>query len=89
MTNKSVKQLRLQSQKCINLLEQKSKKYGDSWRIAKLSTLIDMVLVKYGRLQKLVENPKENVNKIKSDLQDAANYSFMALQKLEEENNKK
>jgi len=63
----------------------RTKKYGNSWKMARLSSLTDYVLMKYNRMTKLTDDVKTNKEKLRSDLQDALNYSIFALKKLEEE----
>lgn len=69
---------------CKELLLKRNAKYGNSWKGARLSSIIDYVLMKYNRLNKMVDNPKENYEKIKTDLMDALNYAVFGLIMLED-----
>ena len=71
--------------KCLALMRERDKKYGDSWKEARLTSLIDYVMMKFARVTKLSNNPKSNYDKIESDLQDAINYALFSLIKLREE----
>jgi len=72
---------------CKTLMLSRNAKYGNSWKNARLSSLIDYVIMKYSRMNKLVDNVECNKVKIKSDLQDALNYCVFALAKLGGEQN--
>lgn len=81
----TIEKARIEAEKCIELMEARCSKYGESWRGARLSSLIDYSIMKYKRVNKMVEDIENNKEKIKSDLQDMINYALMALIKLEEE----
>lgn len=69
---------------CLDLMEERSVKYGESWKDARLSSIIDYAIMKYNRVNKMSEDIEANKDKIKSDLQDMINYAVFALMKLEE-----
>jgi len=67
---------------CFNLMKARSLKYGDSWKDARLSSLVDYAIMKYKRVSEMVLQPVENRQKIESDLRDMINYAIFALLKL-------
>ena len=75
---------RVEAEKCLKLMEERDAKYGDSWKDARLLSLVDYVLMKYNRMNRLAENPVGNADKLESDLQDCINYAFFCLIKLKE-----
>lgn len=70
---------------CIELMEERQAVYGDSWRGVRISSLLDYVVMKFLRVNKMIDDPIKNKQKIISDLKDAINYATMSIQKLEEE----
>ncbi len=69
-----------------NLLEAKNHDYGEAWRMMRLSSYTDLILVKLLRLKQMEQNEEENIvsEGPKSNYQDILNYSVFALIKLSE-----
>lgn len=69
-----------------NLLEAKNHDYGEAWRMMRISSYTDLILVKLLRLKQMEQNTEEN--KVsegpKSNYQDILNYSVFALIKFSE-----
>lgn len=68
------------------LLEAKNHDYGEAWRMMRISSYTDLILVKLLRLKQMEQNTEEN--KVsegpKSNYQDILNYSVFALIKFSE-----
>lgn len=80
----SVNQIIFESDICLDLFIDRITKYGEAWCDARLSSIVDYVIMKYHRLTNLTNDPIKNIDKIESDLRDAANYALMGLAKIHE-----
>jgi c-di-AMP phosphodiesterase-like protein len=78
----------LETDRCLQLIIERASKYGEAWRDTRISSLTDYVIMKYHRVNKLIDNPIENYSKIESDLQDMINYGLFCLIKLHDEQHK-
>ena len=68
------------------LLEAKNHDYGEAWRMMRISSYTDLILVKLLRLKQMEQNTEENLvsEGPKSNYQDILNYAVFALIKLSE-----
>lgn len=71
-----------------SLMNKKNHDYGEAWRNMYISSYTDLILSKILRMKQILENEgKTSVSEgIDANLYDIMNYSFFALIKLEEEN---
>lgn len=71
-------------EKCRSLYINKLTDYGCAWRILRLPSLTDQILIKAQRIRQLQENPQRKVNEGEvSEFMGIINYSVMALIQLE------
>jgi len=70
---------------CLQLIAKRAVKYGEAWKDTRLTSITDYVTMKYHRLNKMVDNPVQNRDKIESDLRDMINYGLFSLIKLHKE----
>lgn len=80
----TIKRAKEEAKKCIELMEARCSKYGESWKDARLSSLIDYTIMKFCRVNEMVDDVEGNRDKIESDLRDMINYALMSLIRLEE-----
>lgn len=68
------------------LLEAKNHDYGEAWRMMRISSYTDLILVKLLRLKQMEQNNEDNLvsEGPKSNYQDILNYAVFALIKLSE-----
>ena len=68
-------------EECRNIFEKKTRDYGTSWRVMRLSSLTDQIMIKIRRIQILqtVEDGQQVEDSIESDFYGAINYSIIAL----------
>ena len=68
------------------LLEAKNHDYGEAWRMMRISSYTDLILVKLLRLKQMEQNKEENLvsEGPKSNYQDILNYAVFALIKFSE-----
>ncbi|MBC8343510.1 MAG: DUF1599 domain-containing protein [Bacteroidetes bacterium] len=73
-----------------SLMNKKNHDYGEAWRNMYISSYTDLILTKILRIKQIIENEgKTNVSEgIEGNLYDMINYSFFALIKLTEGNEK-
>jgi len=69
------------------LLEAKNHDYGEAWRMMRVSSYTDLILVKLLRIKQMEANEQENLvsEGPKSNFQDIINYAVFALIKFSEE----
>lgn len=69
------------------LLEAKNHDYGEAWRMMRVSSFTDLMLVKLLRIKQMESNEHENLvsEGPKSNFQDIINYAVFALIKFSEE----
>lgn len=69
-----------------NLLEAKNHDYGEAWRMMRISSYTDLILVKLLRLKQMEQNTEENLvsEGPRSNYQDILNYAVFALIKFSE-----
>jgi len=69
-----------------SLLEAKNHDYGEAWRMMRISSYTDLILVKLLRLKQMEQNTEDNLvsEGPKSNYQDILNYSVFALIKFSE-----
>lgn len=71
-------------QTCRDLFQKKMKDYGSAWRILRLPSLTDQILIKAQRIRSLQENEVRKVDEgERSEFIGIINYSVMALIQLE------
>ena len=68
-------------EECRNIFDKKTRDYGTSWRVMRLSSLTDQIMIKIRRIQVLqtVEDGQQVEDSIESDFFGAINYSIIAL----------
>ena len=68
------------------LLEAKNHDYGEAWRMMRISSYTDLILVKLLRLKQMEQNTEDNLvsEGPKSNYQDILNYAVFALIKFSE-----
>jgi hypothetical protein len=73
-------------QKAQDLLKKKNHDYGEIWRMMRLSSIIDIILMKVHRIIRIEQNAGKTLisEGIDANYQDIINYSVFALIKLEE-----
>jgi hypothetical protein len=73
-------------QKAQDLLKKKNHDYGEIWRMMRLSSIIDIILMKVHRIIRIEKNAGKTLisEGIDANYQDIINYSVFALIKLEE-----
>ncbi len=66
---------------CKLIFESKNQDYGTSWRVMRLSSLTDQIMIKIRRVQILqtIEDEQQVADSIESDLFGVINYSIIAL----------
>ena len=66
---------------CRSIFEKKVRDYGTSWRVMRLSSLTDQIMIKIRRIQILqtIEDEQQVEDSIESDFFGAINYSIIAL----------
>lgn len=76
----------LEIQKALNLLRKKNHDYGEIWRMMRLSSIIDIILMKVHRIIRIEQNAGKTLvsEGIDANYLDIINYSVFALIKLEE-----
>ncbi len=69
------------------LLEAKNHDYGEAWRMMRVSSFTDLILVKLLRIKQMEANDQDNLvsEGPKSNFQDIINYAVFALIKFSEE----
>lgn len=70
----------------IDLLNAKNHDYGEAWRVMRISSYTDLILVKLYRIKQIEENNGQTIvsEGISSNYMDILNYSIFGLIKLEE-----
>ena len=68
-------------EECRLIFESKNQDYGTSWRVMRLSSLTDQIMIKIRRVQILqtIEDEQQVADSIESDLFGVINYSIIAL----------
>lgn len=74
---------------CRLIFESKNQDYGTSWRVMRLSSLTDQIMIKIRRVQILqtIEDEQQVADSIESDLFGVINYSIIALIQMRCDNN--
>ena len=74
---------------CKSIFEQKTKDYGTAWRILRLSSLTDQIMIKAQRIRFIQEKNTQRINEgIHTELIGIVNYSIMALMQITLQENK-
>jgi len=70
-----------------NLLSDKNHDYGEAWREMRLSSIIDIILMKLMRVKQIEDNEGKTLvsEGVKANYQDMINYSVFCLIKLSDE----
>ncbi|NND09511.1 MAG: DUF1599 domain-containing protein [Saprospiraceae bacterium] len=72
------------SSKCRALFVKKMHDYGTAWRVLRLSSLVDQILIKTNRIRTLEESEEQRIeDSIDSEYVGIVNYSLMALIQLD------
>lgn len=67
-------------QACQEVFQQKNKDYGTAWRILRLSSITDQIMIKAQRIRSIQEKGKQRVqDSIMTELIGIVNYSIIAL----------
>ena len=84
MTNKTSIQFDEAIQKCRQVFITKNNDYGTSWRIMRLSSIIDQIYIKANRIRTIEENGVMKVNEgIEPEFMGIINYCIMGLIQIE------
>lgn len=76
-------------QKCRTVFINKNADYGTSWRIMRISSIIDQIYIKANRIRTIEDNGNMKVNEgIEPEFMGIINYCIMGLIQLELVNNK-
>ena len=62
-------------QSCFALMQQRNKKYGDSWKKLRLESIVDLMIMKLDRCQKQQLDEKA----LEVELEDLVNYGIFGL----------
>ncbi len=74
--------------KCRDLFEKKTHDYGTAWRILRLPSITDQILIKAQRIRSLQEKKEQRVgDDIQGEFVGIINYCLMALMQLELDEN--
>ena len=77
-------QYKFEASRCREMFKQKMEDYGTSWRILRLSSLIDQLYIKATRIRNIEEANNQKVDDpIESEYVGIVNYSIMALIQIE------
>jgi len=71
-----------QMKNCLNLMESRNEKYGDSWKQLRLNSIVDLMIMKLDRCQK--QNLDEKAMEV--ELEDVVNYGIFGLVKIRNKN---
>lgn len=73
----------------LNLLKKKNHDYGEAWRKMRISSIVDIILVKLMRIKQLEDNNSKPLHSegVASNYKDIINYSVFCLIKIMEEQN--
>jgi hypothetical protein len=87
-TQKSEELYDKMAQETKSLMEAKNHDYGEAWRDMRVSSLVDLILMRIYRIKKIEENQgKTAVSEgVESNYYDIVNYAIFALIKLKESN---
>ncbi|MEM9737793.1 MAG: DUF1599 domain-containing protein [Bacteroidota bacterium] len=73
---------------CKSIFEKKNKDYDTSWRVLRVSSFTDQILIKARRIRNITEKGNQRIgDDINSELTGIINYSLMALIQLQLEGN--
>jgi hypothetical protein len=65
---------------CRNIFQKKNHDYGQSWRIMRISSIIDQIFIKATRIRTIEENGKQKINEgVESEWMGIINYCVMGL----------
>lgn len=69
---------------CRFIFEKKNNDYGQSWRIMRISSIIDQILIKATRIKTIEENGKQAIDEdVRSEWKGIINYCIMGLIQLD------
>lgn len=73
---------------CRNIFIAKNTDYGTAWRVLRLTTLTDQIMIKVRRIQSIQQKSKQMVNdSIDNDLIGVINYAIIAIMQLHYDDN--
>lgn len=68
---------------CQGVFEKKTKDYGTAWRILRLPSMTDQIMIKARRIRSIQEQPTQRVDEgMSTELVGIVNYSVMALMQI-------
>lgn len=68
---------------CQTVFEKKTKDYGTAWRILRLPSMTDQIMIKAQRIRAIQEQPTKRVDEgVSAELIGIVNYSVMALMQI-------
>jgi len=68
---------------CQAIFEKKTKDYGTAWRILRLPSMTDQIMIKAQRIRAIQEQPTQRVDEgVSTELIGIVNYSVMALMQI-------
>jgi hypothetical protein len=84
LINQTLQQFDKVIQKCKSIFISKSKDYGTSWRVMRLSTITDQLFIKAQRIRNIEEKGSQKIgDDIESEYIGIVNYCIMGLIQLE------
>ena len=80
MPNNTKKEIDQEAAQCRSLFEKKTRDYGTSWRVMRLPSLTDQILIKANRIRSVEESGENRVGDgIRGEFIAMVNYAVMAL----------
>jgi hypothetical protein len=84
LSNTTITQYEAQISRCRDIFEKKNKDYGTSWRVLRISSLVDQIFIKAQRIRSIEEKQQQKVeDTIESEFVGIINYSIIALIQME------
>lgn len=90
LINQTIQQYELVSQRCRAVFMKKNHDYGPSWRIMRISSIIDQIFIKANRIRTLEEKGMSRVNEgVEPEWMGIINYCIMGLIQIDPANENK
>ena len=84
---KTEKEFEIQTKRCREIFEKKTRDYGTSWRILRLPSLTDQIFIKANRIRSIEETGENRIgDDVRGEYVAMVNYAVMALIQQELEN---
>lgn len=81
---KTEKEFEIETKRCRDIFEKKTRDYGTSWRILRLPSLTDQIFIKANRIRSIEETGENKIgDSSRGEYVAMVNYSVMALMQLE------